>query len=94
MIFCPQYSTSFLIHHGGPDMLEKAEKAAAMAGFTPKRASIRSGTDGARLCFMGLPTPNIFTGGNNFHSKYEWIALEDMEKTAETLVHLLKIWSE
>jgi tripeptide aminopeptidase len=77
-----------------PDVLEKAEKAAAMAGFKPKRASIRGGTDGARLCFMGLPTPNIFTGGNNFHSKYEWIALEDMEKTAETLVHLLKLWSE
>jgi len=38
---------------------------------------------------MGLPTPNIFTGGNNFHSKYEWIALEDMQKTSETLVHLL-----
>jgi tripeptide aminopeptidase len=77
-----------------PDVLEKAEKAAAMAGLTPKRASIRGGTDGARLCFMGLPTPNIFTGGNNFHSKYEWIALEDMQKTAETLVHLLKLWAE
>jgi tripeptide aminopeptidase len=77
-----------------PDVLAKAEKAAAMAGLTPKRASIRGGTDGARLCFMGLPTPNIFTGGNNFHSKYEWIALEDMRKTSETLVHLLKLWSE
>jgi tripeptide aminopeptidase len=77
-----------------PEVLEKAEKATAMAGLMPKRASIRGGTDGARLCFMGLPTPNIFTGGNNFHSKYEWIALEDMEKTAETLVHLLKLWAE
>jgi tripeptide aminopeptidase len=77
-----------------PDVLAKAEKATAMAGLTPKRASIRGGTDGARLCFMGLPTPNIFTGGNNFHSKYEWIALEDMEKTSETLVHLLKLWAE
>ncbi len=77
-----------------PDVLAKAEKAVAMAGLTPKRASIRGGTDGARLCFMGLPTPNIFTGGNNFHSKYEWIALEDMQKTSETLVHLLKLWAE
>ena len=77
-----------------PDVLAKAEKAVAMAGLTPKRASIRGGTDGARLCFMGLPTPNIFTGGNNFHSKYEWIALEDMQKTSETLVHLLKLWTE
>jgi tripeptide aminopeptidase len=77
-----------------PEVLEKAEKAATMAGLKPKRASIRGGTDGARLCFMGLPTPNIFTGGNNFHSKYEWIALEDMQKTSETLVHLLKLWAE
>jgi tripeptide aminopeptidase len=77
-----------------PDVLAKAEKAVAMAGLTPRRASIRGGTDGARLCFMGLPTPNIFTGGNNFHSKYEWIALEDMQKTSETLVHLLKLWTE
>lgn len=77
-----------------PEVLEKAEKATSMAGLKPKRASIRGGTDGARLCFMGLPTPNIFTGGNNFHSKYEWIALEDMQKTSETLVHLLKLWAE
>ncbi|MBN2399924.1 MAG: peptidase T [Candidatus Aminicenantes bacterium] len=77
-----------------PDVLAKAEKAVAMAGLTPKRASIRGGTDGARLSFMGLPTPNIFTGGNNFHSKYEWIALEDMQKTTETLLHLLKLWTE
>ena len=77
-----------------PDVLAKAENAVTMAGLTPKRASIRGGTDGARLCFMGLPTPNIFTGGNNFHSKYEWIALEDMQKTSETLIHLLKLWSE
>jgi tripeptide aminopeptidase len=77
-----------------PEVLAKAEKAVVMAGLAPKRASIRGGTDGARLSFMGLPTPNIFTGGNNFHSKTEWIALEDMRKTSETLVHLLKLWAE
>ena len=77
-----------------PDVLAKAEKAVAMAGLKPKRASIRGGTDGARLSFMGLPTPNIFTGGNNFHSKYEWIALEDMQITTETLLHLLRLWVE
>ncbi|MCX6556536.1 MAG: peptidase T [Candidatus Aminicenantes bacterium] len=76
-----------------PDVLQKAEEATRMAGLKPKRASIRGGTDGARLCFMGLPTPNIFTGGSNFHSKYEWIALEDMQKTSDTLVHLLKLWA-
>jgi len=55
---------------------------------------IRGGTDGARLCFMGLPTPNIFTGGHNFHSKKEWIAIQGMEKTVETLVNLLQIWAK
>jgi len=77
-----------------PEVLQKAEQATQMAGLKPKRASIRGGTDGARLCFMGLPTPNIFTGGSNFHSKYEWIALEDMRKTSDTLVHLLKLWAD
>jgi len=76
-----------------PEVLAKAEKATAMAGLTPKRASIRGGTDGARLCFMGLPTPNIFTGGFNFHSKQEWIALEDMKKASEVLVNLMKLWA-
>jgi tripeptide aminopeptidase len=76
-----------------PDVLAKAEKAVAMAGLKPERTSIRGGTDGARLCFMGLPTPNLFTGGLNFHSKQEWIALEDMQKASEVLVNLLKIWA-
>lgn len=75
-----------------PEVLAKAEKAIAMAGMKPKRASIRGGTDGARLCFMGLPTPNLFTGGFNFHSKQEWIALEDMRKASEVLVNLMKVW--
>ncbi|MBN2344922.1 MAG: peptidase T [Candidatus Aminicenantes bacterium] len=76
-----------------PEVLAKAEKAVAMAGLTPRRASIRGGTDGARLCFMGLPTPNLFTGGFNFHSKQEWIALEDMRKASEVIVHLMKLWA-
>lgn len=77
-----------------PDVLEKAEKAIEMAGLTPSRTSIRGGTDGARLSFMGLPTPNLFTGGHNFHSRFEWIALEDMEKATEVIVRLMKVWTE
>jgi tripeptide aminopeptidase len=77
-----------------PEVLAKAEKAVAMAGMKPRRASIRGGTDGARLCFMGLPTPNLFTGGFNFHSKQEWIALEDMKKASEVLVNLMKVWAD
>jgi tripeptide aminopeptidase len=65
-----------------------------MAGLKPIKNIIRGGTDGARLSFMGIPTPNIFTGGSNFHSRYEWIALEDMQKAAEVIVHLMKLWSE
>jgi tripeptide aminopeptidase len=76
-----------------PEVLAKAEKAVAMAGLTPTRASIRGGTDGARLCFMGLPTPNLFTGGFNFHSKQEWIALEDMRKASEVIVNLMRLWA-
>ncbi len=76
-----------------PEVLAKAMKAVAMAGFKPRRASIRGGTDGAKLCFMGLPTPNLFTGGFNFHSKQEWIALEDMKKASEVIVHLMKLWA-
>ena len=79
---------------GYPEVLEKAEKAILESGLTPQRTSIRGGTDGARLSFMGLPTPNLFTGGNNFHSRFEWIALEDMEKAAEVIVRLMKIWTE
>ena len=75
-----------------PDVIEKAEKATRQSGLKPVRKQIRGGTDGARLCFMGLPTPNLFTGGNNFHSRYEWISLEDMEKAAEVIVRLMALY--
>jgi tripeptide aminopeptidase len=77
-----------------PVVLENAVKAIEMAGLKPRKTSIRGGTDGARLSFMGLPTPNIFTGGSNFHSKYEWITLEDMQKASEVIIHLMKLWCE
>lgn len=77
-----------------PEVIEKAVQAIEMAGVKPIKNIIRGGTDGAKLCFMGLPTPNLFTGGANFHSKYEWITLEDMKKASETIVHLMKIWTE
>jgi tripeptide aminopeptidase len=76
-----------------PEILDKAVRAVEMAGLKPVRNIIRGGTDGARLSFMGLPTPNIFTGGSNFHSKYEWIASEDMLKAAEVIVHLMTLWA-
>ena len=77
-----------------PKVVEYALEAVKRAGLEPHLQLIRGGTDGAKLCFMGLLTPNIFTGGHNFHSKLEWIALQDMEKAVNTLVQLVQIWVE
>jgi tripeptide aminopeptidase len=77
-----------------PKVIEYALEATRRAGIQPKTQIIRGGTDGAKLCFMGLPTPNIFTGGHNFHSKQEWISVQDMEKTVATLVNLVQVWVE
>lgn len=77
-----------------PEVIEKAEKAVRKTGIEPVQTLIRGGTDGARLSFMGLPTPNLFTGGHSFHSRFEWIALEDMEKATEVIVHLMGLWAE
>lgn len=75
-----------------PEVAEKALQAVRNAGLKPERKAIRGGTDGARLSFMGLLTPNIFTGGHNYHSKIEWISLQDMGKTVDTLIELVKVW--
>ncbi len=88
------YRNMKLVLDKHPVVLEKAAKAVEMSGLKPRRNIIRGGTDGAKLSFMGLPTPNIFTGGSNFHSRTEWIALEDMQKAAEVIVNLAKLWAE
>jgi tripeptide aminopeptidase len=75
-------------------VLEYALEAVRLAGVEPKLQIIRGGTDGAKLCFKGLPTPNLFTGAQNFHSRQEWISVNDMEKAVETLVQLVQIWVE
>ena len=77
-----------------PQVVDKALKAVELSGLKPVKNIIRGGTDGARLSFMGIPTPNIFTGGSNFHSRHEWITLEDMQKAAEVLVHLMQLWTK
>jgi len=56
--------------------------------------AIRGGTDGARLSYMGLLTPNIFAGGHNFHSRQEYISIQDMKKAVEVIINLVKIWEE
>lgn len=77
-----------------PHVTQYAIEAVERAGITPKKNLIRGGTDGARLSYMGIPTPNIFTGGHNFHSKKEWISIQDMQKAVETIIHLAIIWAE
>ncbi len=70
-------------------IVERAKAAMQKAGVTPKSTPIRGGTDGARLSFMGLPCPNLSTGGYNFHSRFEFASLDQMEKMAEVLVRIL-----
>jgi tripeptide aminopeptidase len=77
-----------------PQVVDYAMEAVARTGLQPVKNLIRGGTDGARLSFMGVPTPNIFTGGHNFHSKTEWISVQNMMKAVETIVHLSEIWAE
>ena len=77
-----------------PQVVAYAEEAIKRAGLAVKKESIRGGTDGSRLSYMGLPCPNIFTGMQNIHSKLEWIGTKDMAKAAETIVHLSMIWEE
>ena len=75
-------------------IVEKAIKAMEMAGVKPKVQPIRGGTDGANLSFMGLPCPNIFAGGHNFHGKLEYVPLESMEKATEVILNIVKLFAE
>jgi tripeptide aminopeptidase len=77
-----------------PEIVTNLEEAVRRTGLEPKRTAIRGGTDGSVLTEMGLPTPNIFTGGHDAHSEREWICVEDMGLAAVTLVELAKIWAE
>ena len=77
-----------------PDIVTNALDAIRRAGMTPVRSSIRGGTDGSRLSFTGLPCPNIFAGEHAFHSRLEWVSVQDMEKAVQTIVHLAMIWEE
>lgn len=77
-----------------PEVVEKAIEAVRTAGLEPRLHSIRGGTDGARLCYMDLPTPNIATGGHNFHSKLEWVSVQDMKKAVEVILNIVQAWTK
>lgn len=88
------YSNMIEILSQHQEVVDYALEATKMAGVEPVLTSIRGGTDGARLCFEGLPTPNIFTGGMNFHGIQEWIPIPAMEKAVETIVNLVCLWHD
>ena len=71
-------------------IIDAAKKAMLSAGVTPKEVPIRGGTDGARLSYEGLPCPNLFTGGENFHGRFEYIPVEDMEASVQVLKNILR----
>jgi len=75
-------------------VVEKAQKAMEMAGVKPKIQPIRGGTDGANLSFMGLPCPNIFAGGLNFHGKMEWCPLESIEKASQVVLNIISLYAQ
>jgi tripeptide aminopeptidase len=77
-----------------PAVVAYAREAMRRAGITVRERPIRGGTDGSRLSFMGLPTPNVFAGEHNFHSRLEWVSVQDMEKAVEVIVHLAQVWEE
>ncbi|HSM49927.1 MAG TPA: peptidase T [Thermoanaerobaculia bacterium] len=77
-----------------PEVVENAREAVRRAGLQVRERPIRGGTDGSRLCFMGLPTPNIFAGEHNFHSRLEWVSVQDMEKAVEVIVNLCRVFEE
>ena len=89
-----QYRNMKNILDQNPLVVEHAMKAIARTGIQVKRGSIRGGTDGSRLSFMGLPCPNIFAGEHAFHSKKEWVSVQDMQKAVQTIINLAIIWEE
>jgi tripeptide aminopeptidase len=81
-----------LDHH--PEVVDRAREALLRAGLEPRMLPIRGGTDGSRLCFMGLPTPNLFAGEHNFHSRHEWVSTREMHKAVEVIIELCRVWEE
>ena len=90
----PQYRNMKQILDQHPKIVEYGIEAIERAGVVAKPQRIRGGTDGSRLSFMGLPCPNIFAGEHAFHSKQEWVSIQDMEKAVQTIINIAGIWEE
>jgi tripeptide aminopeptidase len=89
-----QYRNMREVLDGDPLVVERAREAITRVGLAVRERAIRGGTDGSRLSFMGLPTPNVFAGEQNFHSRLEWVSVQDMEKAVEVIVELARVWEE
>jgi len=89
-----QYTNMFESINKDKKVIDILEESVKLAGVLPLRDIIRGGTDGSRLSEMGIPTPNIFTGGHNYHSRFEWASLNTMIKSTETIIHLIGLWSK
>lgn len=89
-----QYRNMKVVLDRHPQIVDNAMEAVRRAGLKPEKDSIRGGTDGSRLSFMGLPCPNIFAGGHAFHSPLEWVSVQDMQAAVRTIVHLAAVWEE
>lgn len=89
-----QYRNMKEVLLSNPQLVEYAVEAIRRAGMNPVSGGIRGGTDGSRLSFMGLPCPNIFAGEHAFHSKLEWVSIQDMQLAVDTIVNLVQIWEE
>jgi tripeptide aminopeptidase len=90
----PQYSNMRRHLEPDPEIVERAERALREEGVEPVRTPIRGGTDGAILSAMGLPTPNLFTGGHEYHSVREWASVQDMASAAAVAVRLAGVWAQ
>ncbi len=89
-----QYRNMKQVLDKNPEIVENAMEAVRRAGVEPVLSSIRGGTDGSRFSYMGLPCPNIFAGEHAFHSKHEWVSVQDMQKAVQTIVNLAVVWEE
>jgi len=89
-----QYRNMYDVISRHPEVIEAAEEAVRRAGIEPVHTIIRGGTDGARLSQRGLPTPNLFTGGSEYHSRREWASVQDMAAAAAMIVELARVWAE
>lgn len=89
-----QYRNMKVIIDKHPKVIQYAEEGIKRSGIKVHKQSIRGGTDGSRLSFMGMPCPNIFAGEHAFHGKHEWVSVQDMQKAAEVIVNICRVWEE